>query len=149
MYNWAARVLLCDIMSVFLFIREMTFAMVYVLPLPVTPSRVWQIFRWSRSSMLFDNFSIASGWSPLGAYELSVNMKRLLLSNKGALNYQNEHILLYAICVSRVNIFDYEMMWSLMFTSYRWLVLRGVRITPTSPLYSRNGGAIFFFERIV
>lgn len=62
-YNCAARVLLCDITSVFLFVFATTFAIVNVLPLPVTPRSVCL----PPFFTLWASFSMASGWSPLGA----------------------------------------------------------------------------------
>ena len=44
-------------------VRAMTFAIVYVLPEPVTPSSVWYA---SPSVSPSISFSIASGWSPAG-----------------------------------------------------------------------------------
>lgn len=40
-YNWAASVLLCDKIKVGRLTRSITFAIVKVLPEPVTPRRVW------------------------------------------------------------------------------------------------------------
>src|SRR3712207_9403094 len=46
---------------------SITRAIVYVLPLPVTPSRVWAPIPVSRPEV---SFSIACGWSPVGWYSL-------------------------------------------------------------------------------
>ena len=54
----AAKVLLCAMISVGLFNFSMTFAMVNVLPDPVTPSRVWH---WLPSLKPFTRASIACG----------------------------------------------------------------------------------------
>lgn len=42
----------------------MTFAIVKVLPEPVTPSSVWYFIPASKPAV---SFAIASGWSPVGA----------------------------------------------------------------------------------
>src|SRR5829696_6027286 len=46
---------------------SMTRAIVWVLPLPVTPSRVWERSPASRPEA---SLSIACGWSPVGRYSL-------------------------------------------------------------------------------
>ena len=59
----AASVLLWARTSVGRLHFAITFAMVKVLPLPVTPSRVWQR---SPRSTPFTSVSMACGWSPVG-----------------------------------------------------------------------------------
>ena len=61
--SWAASVLLWERMSVGRFQRAMRFAIVNVLPLPVTP---WRTRRCSSASSPLTSASIASGWSPVG-----------------------------------------------------------------------------------
>ena len=74
-----------------------TFAIVNVFPLPVTPTKVWHRLP---SSFFFNipltNFSIASGWSPLGENAFSDRIKRPfeLEASNGRINHQNENILL-------------------------------------------------------
>ena len=62
-YSCAERVLLCEITSTFLFNLEITFAIVKVLPLPVTPNNIcFFLFDFIPSIKLL----IACGWSPFG-----------------------------------------------------------------------------------
>ena len=61
--SWAASVLLCERMSVGRFQRAITFAIVNVLPLPVTPCSTRRFAPFARP---FAIASIASGWSPVG-----------------------------------------------------------------------------------
>src|SRR5699024_6307942 len=64
-HSWAARVLLWASTRVGRLHWAMTLAMVKVLPLPVTPSKVWH--RSPRRTPC-TSFSMASGWSPVGWY---------------------------------------------------------------------------------
>jgi hypothetical protein len=62
--SWAASVLLWASTSVGRLHWAMTFAIVKVLPLPVTPSKVWQR---SPRSTPSTSWAMACGWSPVGA----------------------------------------------------------------------------------
>src|SRR3712207_7816855 len=66
------------ISRVFLFVRAMTFAIVYVLPLPVTPRSVWRPPLLTPST----SCSIASGWSPLGGKASFASVKPVELLSK-------------------------------------------------------------------
>lgn len=89
--SWAASVLLCDITSTGLFICWIRFAIVKVLPLPVTPSSVWNL---SPFLMPFVNKEIAGTCEPLGWKSLfklnfifflqNVLFSLIIISMKGA-----------------------------------------------------------------
>ena len=71
-YNCPANVLLCANTNVGLCTLLIIFAIVNVLPEPVTPSNVWYFFP---ASIPLDKYSIACGWSPVGLYsECNLNI---------------------------------------------------------------------------
>jgi hypothetical protein len=73
-YNWAANVLLWLNIKVGLLMFLITFAIVKVLPDPVTPNKVCAGTPSSTPSV---SWAIASGWSPVGWYS-EINSKFII-----------------------------------------------------------------------
>ncbi len=100
LYSWLANVLLCDKTKTGRLNLLMTFAIVNVFPLPVTPCSTCSLTLFLMPST---NSLIALGWSPAGAY-VECNLKLYILINYNVIMFTTHKIKLLKLALFFITI---------------------------------------------